>query len=195
MEVRGGALCAKLDVLSDDCVGRYTSTVGLRNAAQLAGYSAPGDRLSTTASSVLLERHGLHLELLFDSTSVGGALDHPAGLIDVRIESALSTICDFEDSACTVDADDKVGAYRNWLGLMTRTLSVDVTKGGVTSVRTLKGPHYWRSPDGELGSVTLPGRALLLARNGMPAVGSIVHSWSTLDGAHSTKPRLRLSVG
>lgn len=127
------------------------AAVGLRSAAQFVGYSTP----TAQSLSVLLRENGLHLELLFS----------PAGLADVRIESALSTICDLEDSACTVDVADKVSAYRNWLGLMTGRLSYDVSKGGEPAVRRgLNGPRSWASPDGVVGGVTLPGRAVLLAR-------------------------------
>ena len=148
-----------------------TTTVGLRDASQLAGYShTPHGYADGSHRSVLLKRHGLHVELVLDAANDGGSAAHasrPAGLVDVRVESALSAICDLEDSACTVDADDKIGAYRNWLGLMRRDLTADMTKAGTTTTRSLNGPRTWRDPNGGAGGVTLPGRALLLSRNGM----------------------------
>ena len=143
--------------------------LGLRDPSQLAGHTASGDRIepgevmSGSCWSVLLKNNGLHVELVLDRTKTH-ARRTEAGLIDVRLESALSTICDFEDSASCVDADDKVNAYRNWLGLMTRSLNADVPKGGSTIKRTLHAPRTWRSPKGD-GSITLPGQSVLLARN------------------------------
>jgi len=132
--------------------------------------------------SVLLRKNGLHLELVVDSS--GGKLGHKAGIVDVKLESALSTICDFEDSACTVDAQDKVAAYANWLGLMNRSLSVTVAKKGERLERTLNPNRRFVSPDGNT-TIELPGQALLLARNvGMHIPSNLV---TTTHGSTASK--------
>ncbi len=130
----------------------------LADAAQFVGHRADGGR--TTA--VLLRRHGLHVELTIDpSTRVGG--QHHAGLSDVVLESAVSTIVDLEDSVATVDGPDKVGAYRTWLGLRTGSLTATFSKGGRETTRRINGDRTYTGTDGS--ELTLPGRSLLLVRN------------------------------
>ena len=134
--------------------------LGLREPSQLAGYNEEG----SSTWSLLLEKNGLHAELIFDASGTNKRSTQ-AGLVDVKLESALSTICDLEDSACTVDADDKVVAYRNWLGLMKRTLSADVPKAdGSVMKRSLNSPKTFRTPKND-ASFELPGNAVLLCRN------------------------------
>ncbi|RBI83662.1 malate synthase G [Rhodosalinus halophilus] len=112
--------------------------------------------------AVLLRNHGLHVELVFDRTHPVGARDQ-AGLADVRLEAAVSAIMDCEDSVACVDAEDKVMAYRNWLGLMTGNLEARFEKGGETLTRRMAPDVDYSAPDG--GTVTVKGRALMLVRN------------------------------
>ena len=113
-------------------------------------------------SAVLLRNHGLHVELVFDRTHPIGSRDQ-AGLADVRLEAAVSAIMDCEDSVACVDAEDKVLAYRNWLGLMKGDLADTFEKGGKSVTRKLEHDKIYIAPDG--GEVTVKGRALMLVRN------------------------------
>jgi malate synthase len=130
---------------------------GLTDPAQFAGHAdRPG------GLSLLLKAHGLHIEVIVDPATAIGRTDR-AGISDMRIESALSAIMDCEDSVACVDAEDKVGAYRNWLGLMTGDLAETVTKGGKTFTRRLNPDLAYTAPDGS--TLTARGRALMLIRN------------------------------
>ncbi|MBZ4022816.1 malate synthase G [Rhodobacter sp. TJ_12] len=131
---------------------------GLANPAQLAGYTGTPE----APAEILLKHNGLHIILVIDAAHPIGAAD-PAGIADMKLESAVSSIMDCEDSVATVDAPDKVHAYRNWLGLMQGTLSETVTKGDQTFTRALAPDLTFTAPDG--GTLTLKGRALMLVRN------------------------------
>ena len=131
---------------------------GLANPAQFAGYTGTPQ----APEQILLKHNGLHIVLVIDRSHPIGATD-PAGIADVKLESALSSIMDCEDSVACVDAEDKVHAYRNWLGLMRGDLCETVTKGGTTFTRTLAPDLAFTAPEG--GEITLKGRALMLVRN------------------------------
>ncbi|MBJ2349253.1 MULTISPECIES: malate synthase G [Pseudomonas] len=134
------------------------SNSGLRDDAQLIGFQ--GDASAPTA--VLLKHNGLHFEIQIDASTPVGQTD-AAGVKDILMEAALTTIMDCEDSVAAVDADDKVVIYRNWLGLMKGDLSEEVAKGGQTFTRTMNPDRVYTAADGS--SVTLHGRSLLFVRN------------------------------
>ncbi|POG10072.1 malate synthase G [Pseudomonas putida] len=132
--------------------------VGLAAPAQLRGYQdEPGQ-----PTAILLQHHRLHFEIQIDPASTIGKADR-AGVKDILVEAALTTIIDCEDSVAAVDAEDKVNVYRNWLGLMKGDLNEQVSKGGKTFTRALARDREYHGTDGQ--PLTLPGRSLLFIRN------------------------------
>jgi malate synthase len=136
------------------------SSTSLAHPAQLVGYQ--GEAKAPT--SVLLQHNGLHLDLIINRATPIGASD-PAGVSDLVLEAALSTILDLEDSVAVVDADDKVLAYGNWLGILQGTLTEEVSKGSKTFTRGLNPDRVYTPPSGKGKPVTLHGRALMFVRN------------------------------
>ena len=143
---------------------------GLSDATQFVGFGGDG----AAPTSVLLRNNGLHLIIEIDANSPIGSTDL-AGIADIRLEAAISTIMDCEDSVATVDAGDKVLAYRNWLGLMRGDLTEEIVKGGKSYTRKLNPDLRFAAADG--GEVTLKGRSLMLVRN----VGHLMTNPAVLD--------------
>jgi malate synthase len=169
----GGSLHVDLD----------DGSTALVNAGSFSGYTGEPD----APDSVLLTNHGLGVILEIDRDDSVGATDQ-AGIKDVLIESAVTTIVDFEDSVAAVDAADKVGAYANWLGLMRGDLSAWVAKGEQGFERRLRPNRTFKRPSG--GDLHRRGRALLLVRN----VGNLMTTGAVLDGDGAQIPETLLDA-
>ena len=160
-EARGAQVIAWAKTFLDNAVplasGSWADFTGgdplLADPAQLVGRNG---------ANLLFRHNGLHIEVVIDPAHPIGRTD-PAGIADVVLESALSTIVDLEDSVAAVDAEDKVAAYTNWLGLMQGDLSASFAKGGETMTRTLEADRSYTAQDGT--TLTLPGRSVLFVRN------------------------------
>ncbi|MBN1008628.1 malate synthase G [Amphritea pacifica] len=143
---------------------------GLQDEAQLIGYNGDAE----APGSILLKHNGLHLDVKIDRNSQIGSTD-AAGISDIIVEAALTAIMDCEDSVAAVDADDKVVAYKNWLGLMKGDLTEEVTKGGKTFTRRMNPDRQYTGVDGS--EVRLKGRSLMFVRN----VGHLMTNNAILD--------------
>ncbi len=130
----------------------------LRDPSAFAGYRGQ----ASSPTGILLRHHHLGIEIVIDRKHTIGSTD-PAGVADIILESALTSIMDLEDSIAAVDAADKVAAYTNWLGLMNGSLEATFEKGGRQMTRKLEADRKWLSPAG--AEFTVPGRALLFVRN------------------------------
>ena len=159
--VAGGALAVTLG---------HGSTSGLADPSQLAGYRGAPD----APSSILLVNNGLHIDIVVDRSHPVGR-DDAAGIKDIVLEAATTTIMDLEDSVSTVDAEDKVLAYRNWLGLLKGDLTESFEKGGRRVDRAMNSDRVYTAPDG--GELRLPGISLMLIRN----VGHLMTNPAILD--------------
>ncbi|MEN3793089.1 malate synthase G [Fulvimarina sp. MAC3] len=177
---------APLDRISHIDVEQYTvsdgtliakfgdgKTARLKNPLAFVGYSGDAEK----PSAILLKHNGLHVEIKIDATHMVGKNDR-GNVADVLLESAVTAICDCEDSVAAVDAEDKTLVYRNWLGLMKGDLTESFDKGGKTVTRALNPDRQYTTPDGS--TIAVPGRALLLVRN----VGHLM-----------TNPAIRLKDG
>ena len=153
------------------------SSSGLQDPAQFVGYTGN----ISQPEGLLLKHNGLHFEIQIDPTSNVGQTD-AAGVKDILMESALTTIMDCEDSVAAVDAEDKVVVYSNWLGLMKGDLAESVNKGGSTFTRTMNPDREYTRPDGS--TLTLHGRSMLFVRN----VGHLMTNEAILDGAGNEMP-------
>ncbi|WP_171239741.1 malate synthase G [Ruegeria sp. HKCCA5491] len=185
-EARGAGVIAWAKSFLDDAVpltaGSWADVSDLRveggalvpalaDASAFVGFGGEAEK----PDFVLLKNNGLHVKIVVDASSNIGAAD-PAGIADVHLESALSTIMDCEDSVACVDAEDKVVAYGNWLGLMKGDLAEEVTKGGTTFTRKLADDLTYTTAGGE--QAVLKGRSLMLIRN----VGHLMTNPAVLDG-------------
>ncbi|MBT8147805.1 MAG: malate synthase G [Gammaproteobacteria bacterium] len=160
LQVDGGRIAASL----------ANTTVSLADDSQFRGYRGSAEQ----PTAILFCHHNLHIEVQIDISSEIGSTDQ-AGIKDVMLESAVTTIQDCEDSVAAVDAEDKVAVYRNWLGLIYGDLTESFIKGGESLTRILHLDREYTSPNG--GNLTLPGRSLLLVRN----VGHLMCNNAILD--------------
>lgn len=158
---RGAAVIARAKAFLDEAVPLASGSWADWQGGQLT-LADPAQWVGSKPGGILLRHHGLHIELVIDSASAIGRTD-PAGIADVVLEAALSTIIDLEDSVAAVDGEDKVLGYTNWLGLMRGDLVESFDKGGKTVNRAMAVDREWTSPAGD--PFVLHGRSVMFVRN------------------------------
>ena len=159
--VRGAAVIAWAKAFLDQAVPLASGSWADWSGGDLA-LKDPAQFIGQAGDNLLFGHNGLHIEVVIDRDHAIGKAD-PAGIADVMMEAAISAICDFEDSVAAVDAEDKVAAYANWLGLMKGDLEDTFEKGGALMTRRLNPDRQYTAPGGS--PFVLPGRSLLLVRN------------------------------
>jgi malate synthase len=185
--VLDGRLAVSFESVEATWLGSVVQLIGLGGSGKLVGLANPSQFVGYRGNpseprSILLKHNGLHVEIQIDDRHYIGRADI-AGVADVLLEAAITTIVDLEDSIAAVDPVDKVSAYRNWLELMKGTLTADFVKAGQPMTRRLHPDRIYAKPDGG-GELTLPGRSLLLVRN----VGHLMTDISVLDRRETPVP-------
>jgi malate synthase len=185
--VLDGRLAVSFESVEATWLGSVVQLIGLGGSGKLVGLANPSQFVGYRGNpseprSILLKHNGLHVEIQIDDRNYIGRADI-AGVADVLLEAAITTIVDLEDSIAAVDPVDKVSAYRNWLELMKGTLTADFVKAGQPMTRRLHPDRIYAKPDGG-GELTLPGRSLLLVRN----VGHLMTDISVLDRRETPVP-------
>jgi malate synthase len=185
--VQDGQLAVSFESVEETWLGSVVQLIGLGGSGKLVGLANPSQFVGYRGNpseprAVLLKHNGLHVEIQIDDRHYIGRADM-AGVADVLLEAAITTIVDLEDSIAAVDPADKVSAYRNWLELMKGTLTADFVKAGQPMTRRLHPDRTYAKPDGG-GELTLPGRSLLLVRN----VGHLMTDTSVLDRGETPVP-------
>jgi malate synthase len=185
--VQEGRLAVSFESMEATWLESVVQLIGLGGAGKLVGLSNPSQFVGYRGNpseprAILLKHNGLHVEIQIDNRHYIGKADI-AGVADVLLEAAITTIVDLEDSIAAVDPADKVSAYRNWLELMKGTLTADFVKAGQPMTRRLHPDRTYTKPDGG-GELTLPGRSLLLVRN----VGHLMTDVSVLDRGGTPVP-------
>jgi malate synthase len=185
--VQEGRLAVSFESMEATWLESLAHLIGLGGSGELVGLANPSQFLGYRGNpseprAILLKHNGLHVEIQIDNRHYIGRADI-AGVADVLLEAAITTIVDLEDSIAAVDPADKVSAYRNWLELMKGTLTADFVKAGQQMTRRLHPDRTYTKPDGG-GELTLPGRSLLLVRN----VGHLMTDVSVLDRGNTPVP-------
>ena len=185
--VQDGQLAVSFESVEETWLGSVVQLIGLGGSGKLVGLANPSQFVGYRGNpseprAVLLKHNGLHVEIQIDDRHYIGRADM-AGVADVLLEAAITTIVDLEDFIAAVDPADKVSAYRNWLELMKGTLTADFVKAGQPMTRRLHPDRTYAKPDGG-GELTLPGRSLLLVRN----VGHLMTDISVLDRGETPVP-------
>ena len=185
--VQEGRLAVSFESMEATWLESFVQLIGLGGSGKLVGLANPSQFVGYRGNpseprAILLKHNGLHVEIQIDNRHYIGKADI-AGVADVLLEAAITTIVDLEDSIAAVDPADKVSAYRNWLEIMKGTLTADFVKAGQPMTRRLHPDRTYTEPDGG-GELTLPGRSLLLVRN----VGHLMTDVSVLDRSDNPVP-------